>query len=686
MKKFTLLLIFILVIFNAYSQWCVKTYPTGGTPITTFESNISVLEIAPNGDLWFNMIYGSGQGFGLGKFNGIEWASFYAESDIDKLSPVVNAVDFDLNNNVWVATDGGLARFDGISQRGWELYYKTNSPLTDNKVTALKIDATNIKWIGLANGDIINIDKDIWSNYSMYRSQGIIRDIETGADGSVWIAKDGKPGVIRYKDSIWTPFDQFSEIHYITSDQSGRTFVPSGDSLTVIFDDKIINITKADPGLSLTLFDVVVGPNGSVWVSSSKGLLLKAGDFFRRYNQNNSPIPLLFSPVPLEFDPEGNLWFSYYYTDPVKNSFPGLGYLYKSIVVATPIALVNKPKPEFCFGDSIILSASADANGYIWSDGTVGKTTVIRDNALINLAYAGANNCYYYDTIPVIAQHVFENEVPCVVTVSPEYKNLLVWERTRDVGTASYNIYKETMTDSFTFLGNLPAGQLSVFEDSLSDPRKKSAKYKIASVDTCGNESGPSFYHKTMHLQLSYGLDTTEINLAWQNYEGFWFPYYIIYKGTNPDSLYPVDSIPWDDNNLTWTDYNVIGHYYYRVGVQLPFVCAPAGSGKKADSGPYSHSMSQIEDNRFQTFIDEKGITEILSYPNPFSNWTQIDFENPTKYPYQLKVTDMSGKIVRMVNNIRDDKVILLRENLPQGFYLFELKGEKIYRGKFVVK
>jgi hypothetical protein len=273
-----------------------------------------------------------------------------------------------------------------------------------------------------------------------------------------------------------------------------------------------------------------------------------------------------------------------------------------------------------------------------------------------------------------------------VVTVSQDYKNLLAWEKTSGWGTASYNIYKEMPVEDtveYIFIDNVSEGRLSIFKDLLSDPRKKSAKYKIASVDTCGNESGPSYYHKTMHLQVSPGMDTTIVNLDWEIYEGAWFPYYIVYKGTDPENLYPVDSVAWNNVNRHWTDIDVDGHYYYSVGVKLPFVCTPTGeTGKKADSGPYSHSMSQIEDNRFQTPVDEQGIAEIKSYPNPFTHWTQIDFENPQNHLYQLIVTDMSGKILRIVDNIRDNKVILLRENLPQGLYLFELKGDKVYKGK----
>jgi len=39
---------------------------------------------------------------------------------------------------------------------------------------------------------------------------------------------------------------------------------------------------------------------------------------------------------------------------------------------------------------------------------------------------------------------------------------------------------------------------------------------------------------------------------------------------------------------------------YYRISAEKPDPCYPTGAGKKADSGPYSHSMSNVEDNRLQ--------------------------------------------------------------------------------------
>jgi len=96
--------------------------------------------------------------------------------------------------------------------------------------------------------------------------------------------------------------------------------------------------------------------------------------------------------------------------------------------------------------------------------------------------------------------------------------------------------------------------------------------------------------------------------------------------------------------------------------------------------------MSNIEDNRFQTSIKEEDASEIMTYPNPFNNWIQIYFDNPKRNSYQLIVTDMSGKVVRKISNIKDNTIKLYRENLPAGFYLVELKGDKYYRGKIVIK
>ena len=76
----------------------------------------------------------------------------------------------------------------------------------------------------------------------------------------------------------------------------------------------------------------------------------------------------------------------------------------------------------------------------------------------------------------------------------------------------------------------------------------------------------------------------------------------------------------------------------------------------------------------------------VSCFPNPFSNRTTINFHNPTHSNYKLSVFSISGNKVFEMYNIKSDKIEFEKGNLPQGIYLIELKGEKVFRGKMVVK
>jgi hypothetical protein len=65
---------------------------------------------------------------------------------------------------------------------------------------------------------------------------------------------------------------------------------------------------------------------------------------------------------------------------------------------------------------------------------------------------------------------------------------------------------------------------------------------------------------------------------------------------------------------------------------------------------------------------------------------TKIEFSNPGQSEYQLAVYNLEGKKVREIRHITDSEVILTREDMKTGFYVFELRGENTYRGKFVVR
>jgi hypothetical protein len=76
----------------------------------------------------------------------------------------------------------------------------------------------------------------------------------------------------------------------------------------------------------------------------------------------------------------------------------------------------------------------------------------------------------------------------------------------------------------------------------------------------------------------------------------------------------------------------------------------------------------------------------MLIYPNPFTEYTTIRFENASWDEFRLELVDISGKTVLIREGIREDKILLQRGGLKPGIYQVQLLGKKIYRGIFVIR
>ena len=77
---------------------------------------------------------------------------------------------------------------------------------------------------------------------------------------------------------------------------------------------------------------------------------------------------------------------------------------------------------------------------------------------------------------------------------------------------------------------------------------------------------------------------------------------------------------------------------------------------------------------------------KIKIYPNPFNKSTTIGFPNTAGMPYMMVLTDLSGKVYRIVDDITTSEYVLQKGDLKEGLYFIELRGPEIYRGKIVIK
>lgn len=345
-----------------------------------------------------------------------------------------------------------------------------------------------------------------------------------------------------------------------------------------------------------------------------------------------------------------------------------------------------------CEISNFILDAGNPGSTYNWSTGETTQTIQVYNSGIYYVTVTNTNGCQNSDNINIFVQYPYSYEEICMVIVDTIInKNLVVWEKTLDVGTEYFIVYKEsTMPGVYDSIGFVPYDSISIFVDYYSYPIVHSNRYKIAVVDSCKNKSEKSPHYKTIHLTTSDGMLGNELSWANEGYEEngaqFMGTYYI-YKGTSQDNFTLIDSIASTYSSYTDITSVVDVLYYYRLAADLSDNPCDPTIGSKIQSGPYSQSFSNIVSNIFEGIAHTQIFAfELSIYPNPFTNKTTIKFSNPENKSYKLVITDVTGKIVKVIENINTGKVEIKKGNLSSGFYMIELIGEKVFRGRMIIE
>jgi hypothetical protein len=350
---------------------------------------------------------------------------------------------------------------------------------------------------------------------------------------------------------------------------------------------------------------------------------------------------------------------------------------------------------SLCSGPQV-LNAGAGYDFYSWNTLETSQTISISNSGHYSVT-AGWNSsvCRVRDTIKVSFATPFEDEKICMVMIDPDTeKNMIIWEKTPDVGTKKYQVLR------FTGAEYIPVKEIMVADTSYvldmnSKPRIKTDAYALVSIDTCGNVSQKSPWHKPFLLQSNIGLGEV-INLSWQPYlidnEEYIFKSIVIYRGIGKDSinLVPLDTISAGIGSNTYVDENppLDVKLYYRIGGEKEEPCNPNNiPGKKASSGPYLHSLSNLEDNRLSsTGLNNTNASNSLRiFPNPMKTESRIRWENPLGENFDLLIFDLKGTVLRTETGLNAEEYILKRESLSPGCYIVELKGSKTYHGRLLV-
>ncbi|MCK4762489.1 MAG: response regulator [Candidatus Aminicenantes bacterium] len=206
---------------------------------------------------------------------------------------------------IWLATDAGIARFDGVD---FEVFDKDSTPgISDNLISCLLVDSRGTLWIGTENGGIIRFKNGIFGEKTAStdtatpspgknphsghrggytREDGLlnnyVRDIAESRDGALWIGTVG--GLNRLESG------KISTVP-LPAAASNRTVFPPGQGSRIIGND-----VKA----------LVEDSRGQLWIGTGDGLLK-----LTQKGKNYEVQPACFAGffiIDLMIDEENNLW------------------------------------------------------------------------------------------------------------------------------------------------------------------------------------------------------------------------------------------------------------------------------------------------------------------------------------------------------------------------------------------
>ena len=207
---------------------------------------------------------------------------------------------------LWLATRGGLSRFDGINFRT----YTKQDGLTSHNITTLFQDSQHRLWIGTADAGVVMYNGSSFQHLGA--AQGLpvkqINAVTEDSSGRLWLATS--KGIYYSSKEVFQHSEAFPENAYtsVCPAPGGTLWAGTKDSGLYKLDGKLRSrITIYNSALpSNTITALSVAPDSSLWVGTDKGLSRI------RHNTVTTPaLPsVLTAPAVTSFthDKVGNMW------------------------------------------------------------------------------------------------------------------------------------------------------------------------------------------------------------------------------------------------------------------------------------------------------------------------------------------------------------------------------------------
>ncbi|MCD6067492.1 MAG: hypothetical protein K0S33_2318 [Bacteroidetes bacterium] len=337
-----------------------------------------------------------------------------------------------------------------------------------------------------------------------------------------------------------------------------------------------------------------------------------------------------------------------------------------------PVVTANASVDSACGGQSVIFTGGG-ANTYTWSDGiTDGVPHPVSATQTYTVTGVDTNNCQATAVVDVLVVPPHVQEI-CVVTVDSALADhtIIIWEKPMDLsGIDSFFVYREITLNNYQKVGAVHKDSLSEFHDFGANPNSTNYKYKIATLDTCGNTGTYGLYHNTIQLQyFSSG------NFQWTNYEIESLPNpvasYNFYRDDNSTGNFQLlQIIPGGNNSYTDVNYATYPNASYRVDVNwaVAHFCAPT-------RGAINTSRSNIKSPSSAIGLHTNTATYVTIYPQPAKDAINIEFDK-TRTEVNISVYDNLGKLVLDLKSTNTKIETIDISGLAEGMYWLKLVSD----------
>jgi ligand-binding sensor domain-containing protein/two-component sensor histidine kinase len=264
------------------------------------QNTVHAIAQTPDGYIWI------GTEEGLARFDGVKFTVFDKQHTPELKSNYIRALLADRQGALWIGTAEGLVRLLG----GKFTAFTTNEGLPSNTIQAVYEDRAGNLWVATATGLALFKSGELTTFTTRERLiGGSIQALFEDAAGALWIATPF--GVGRVKDGEFTNYTVrdglgSNSVRAIQQDHEGRLWFGSLGGLTSLSGGRFKNYTTRDGLPNDRIISLLVDRDGSLLIGTAGGLSRFAEERFTGF----SPGAALSSSTILSLleDLEGNLW------------------------------------------------------------------------------------------------------------------------------------------------------------------------------------------------------------------------------------------------------------------------------------------------------------------------------------------------------------------------------------------